>query len=48
MWVLGIGVSGKERLMVLERAGRASLTWAHGGVVAGSLLTQWPAALRAV
>lgn len=42
---LGIG---SFRMMVLEWAGRASLTWAHGGVVAGSLLTQWPTALRAV
>lgn len=48
MWILGIGASERERLMVLEWAGRASLTWAHSGVVAGSLLTQRPAALRAV
>lgn len=47
VWVLAIGASGRER-MVLERAGWAFLTWAHGGVVTGSLLTQWPAALRAV
>lgn len=43
-----VGASGRERQMVLERAGRDFLTWAHGGVVAGSLLTQWPAALCAV
>lgn len=45
---LALEASGRERLVVLEWAGRASLTWAHGAVVAGSLLTQWPAALRAV
>lgn len=48
MWILGFGALGIVWLEVQERAGWTLLTWAHGCVVAGSLLTQWPTALRAV